>query len=124
MKTYHVGDLIVCETRQTRRLPIAILTDRDLALAVASHASRLPFLRVADLMKRPLVIALESDSLHGALKKMQTSGVRRLPVVAADGTLEGIITLDDIIELLSEELTDLTRLVLREQRKERQGIES
>lgn len=120
MKTYHVGDLVIVEARPGAQwFPVGILTDRDVALAVASHASRLAYLRVADLMKRNVVTALESESLHAALKKMQSAGIRRLPVIGMDGVLKGIVTLDDIIELLSEELTDLARLVVREQRKER-----
>jgi CBS domain-containing protein len=120
MKTYHVGDLVIVEARPGAQwFPVGILTDRDVALAVASHAARLAYLRVADLMKRNLVTALESESLHAALKTMQSAGIRRLPVVGMDGVLKGIVTLDDIIELLSEELTDLAKLVIREQRKER-----
>ena len=120
MKHYHVGDLVIVGTRPGgQRVPVGILTDRDMALALASHAARLSYLRVSDLMTHHLVTALESESLHSALKKMQDAGVRRLPVVNPDGVLEGIVTLDDIIEVLSEELTDLTKLVVREQRKER-----
>jgi CBS domain-containing protein len=120
MKNYHVGDLVVVETRPGgQRTPVGIVTDRDIALAVASHAERLQYLRVSDLMKRGVVTALESESLHAALKKMQSAGVRRLPVVTVEGVLEGIVTLDDIMELLSEELTDLAKLVIHEQRKER-----
>ncbi|RPI53301.1 MAG: CBS domain-containing protein [Acidobacteria bacterium] len=119
MKYYHVGDLVVVEARQGRRVPVGILTDRDVALAVASEAARLPYLHVADLMSRDLVTALEDESLHEALKKMQSHGIRRLPVVNTEGGLEGIVTFDDLIELLSEELTDLAKLVVREQKKER-----
>jgi CBS domain-containing protein len=120
MKSYHVGDLVIVESQPGgRRIPIGILTDRDVALMVASHAVRVPYLQVSDVMKEKLITALEGESLHTALERMQASGVRRLPVINGEGVLEGIVTLDDIIELLSEELTDLARLVLREQKKER-----
>ena len=120
MKHYHVGDLVIVDTRSNgQRTPVGILTDRDIALAVASQVERLPYLHVRDLMRHDVVTALESESLHTALKKMQSAGIRRLPVVTAEGVLEGIVTLDDIIELLSEELADLTRLVIQEQKKER-----
>lgn len=120
MKHYHVGDLVVVRIRPGGQwIPAGIVTDRDIALAVASHADRLPYLHVSDLMKRNVVTALESDSLHAALKAMQRAGVRRLPVVNGEGVLEGIVTLDDTIGLLSEELTDLARLVIHEQQRER-----
>jgi len=117
MKHYHVGDLVIVDTRPNgQRTPVGIVTDRDIALAVATQVERLPYLHVRDLMRRDVVTALDSESLHTALKKMQNAGIRRLPVVTADGVLEGIVTLDDIIELLSEELADLTRLVIQEQK--------
>ena len=125
MKWYRVGDLVVVEEKQGQRVPTGILTDRDVALAVASDAARLPYLRVSDVMSRDLITSLEDESLHEALKKMQSHGVRRLPIVNASGGLEGIVTFDDVIELLSEELTDLAKLVVREQKKERlQRLES
>jgi CBS domain-containing protein len=80
---------------------------------------RIPYLHVSDVMKQKLVTAMEDESVRKALERMQASGVRRLPVVNGEGGLEGIVTLDDILELLSEELTDLAKLVLREQKKER-----
>jgi CBS domain-containing protein len=125
MKSYHVGDLVVVDGHSSRRMPVGILTDRDVALSIVSHAARIAYLRVSDLMKHHLITAQEGDSLRDALKKMQANGIRRLPVVDLAGELQGILTLDDLVELLSEEMTDLAKLVLREQRRERlQQIES
>ena len=47
-------------------------------------------------------------------------GVRRAPVVDNAGALVGILTLDDILEILSAELADLVRLTVREQHHERE----
>jgi CBS domain-containing protein len=69
-------------------------------------------------MSERLVTALERESLYDVLKKMQSYGIRRLPVVNEHGGLEGILTFDDVIELLSEELTDLAKLVAKEQKRE------
>jgi CBS domain-containing protein len=120
MKSYHVGDLVVVESKRGgQHIPIGILTDRDVALAVASHAMRIQYLHVSDVMKQKLMTAVDGESLHKALERMQAAGVRRLPVVNGEGVLEGIVTLDDILQVLSEELTDLAKLVLREQKVER-----
>jgi CBS domain-containing protein len=125
MKMYHVGDVVVVEEREGGRTPVGILTDRDVALSgVVDQAVRLPYLRVADLMSRNLVTSLEDESLREAVTKMRSHGVRRLPVVNAAGGLEGILTFDDVIQLLSEELSDLATLLAREEKRERMhGLE-
>jgi CBS domain-containing protein len=51
---------------------------------------------------------------------MRGGGIRRLPVVDAAGALVGIITVDDILELLAEEIGDLVRIIKREQVKEQE----
>lgn len=118
MKTNHVGDVVVVREPEGDRVPIGILTDRDVALAI-DRLLRLPQLRVVDVMSTDLVTAGERENLYDVLKKMQSHGIRRLPVVNDRGGLEGILTFDDIVELLSEELTDLAKLVAREQKRER-----
>ena len=49
--------------------------------------------------------------------------MRRSPVVDSRGRLVGLITVDDLIDLLAEELSRLATLVNREQRRERQLLE-
>ncbi len=62
----------------------------------------------------------ERASLDSALKTMKAYGIRRLPVVNSAGGLEGILTFDDIVEVMSDELVTLTGLVLKEQKRERE----
>lgn len=66
------------------------------------------------------VTAREEESLWDVIKKMRSFGVRRLPVVDEQGFLEGILTLDDLIDVVAEELSELNSLVAREQKRERE----
>jgi CBS domain-containing protein len=117
MRDRHVGDLIV--TDSTGR-PVGLLTDRDIVVsAVAQSPDRLEALLVGDLMSREVVTARTSETLDAALRTMRSRGIRRLPVVSADGRLEGIVSFDDILERLSTELDELVRLVATEQKRER-----
>lgn len=120
MKAHHVGDLVVARERDGERVPVGIVTDRDIALSV-DRLLRAPDLTVADVMSADLVTSSERENLYDVLKKMQSHGIRRLPIVNDRGGLEGILTFDDVLELLSEEMTDLARLVAKEQNRERLG---
>jgi Mg/Co/Ni transporter MgtE len=70
-------------------------------------------------MSNNLVTARESDGLLETLKVMRAKGIRRLPVVNDDNELVGILSVDDLIDLLSEQIVDLVRLIAREQGREK-----
>ena len=64
-------------------------------------------------MTRPAARILESTPIEDALTEMLRARVRRLPVVDEAGRLVGILGLDDVIELLSEETGSIGRLLAR-----------
>jgi CBS domain-containing protein len=49
---------------------------------------------------------------------MEEHGVRRLPIVDGDGVLVGILTLDDVLQYLTAQQSELVALVAKEQRRE------
>jgi CBS domain-containing protein len=120
MRTSHVGNLVVVESRNGRHIPIGIVTDRDIVVSVvASDPSHITYLLVGDVMSEDLVTAHEHEPLEVALKRMKEHGVRRLPVIDLEGALTGILTLDDVLEYLTAQQSDLVALVAHEQRRER-----
>jgi CBS domain-containing protein len=121
MRTSHVGDLVVCESRNGRHFPIGIVTDRDIVVSVvAGDPEHINCLLVSDVMSDDLITAFEHDNIEAALKKMEAGGVRRLPIVDTDGALIGILTLDDVLRYLTAQQSELVATVAREQRRERQ----
>lgn len=120
IRDFHVGTLVVVDEREGRRIPVGMLTDRDLVVSVlAVHGRDLDRLKVGDVMTSELVTAHEDENLLDAFKKMRSFGIRRLPVVNLNGGLEGILAFDDLLDLVAEELSDLSKLVEREQKRER-----
>lgn len=120
MREFHVGDLVVIEERNGRRIPVGILTDRDIVVSVAAQdLEHIRSLLVGDVVLPRLVTARTSDSVHAVLKTMRTHGIRRLPIVDESGTLCGILSLDDILGVLAEELSDVVKIIAREQQQER-----
>jgi CBS domain-containing protein len=120
MRMLHVGTVVIVEERQGKQVPVGIVTDRDIVLSVvASNAEHLPFLPVSDAMSDDLLTAYEDTSLADGLRLMQERGVRRLPVVDHAGILVGIVTADDVIRFLAEELGEVVKLMSHEEQVER-----
>lgn len=120
MRDYHVGDLVVIEERGGARIPVGIVTDRDLVVEVIAKRVSLDKLTVGDIMSFELNTAREQDSLFDTLKRMRAKGVRRMPVTDAQGALAGILSAEDVLALLAEEMGDLARISAREQAHERE----
>lgn len=99
--------------------PIGILTDRDIVVGALAHSERhLHALSVRDAMTTELVTALEREPVEDVFKRMRSFGVRRIPIVTEAGALAGLISFDDWIGLLSEQISDLAALLARERKHE------
>ena len=119
MRDHHIGALVVTEARKGVETPIGILTDRDLVIEVIAKGVVLESVLVGDVMSFDLQTAHEADGIWDTLQRMRIKGIRRIPVVNDQGGLEGILALDDLLELLSDELSQISQLISREQRLER-----
>ncbi len=118
MRRHHVGDLIVVQESGGKRIPLGIVTDRDIVVEVVAAALDPKVLTVGEIMGQELVTGQEDDGILDTLQIMRTKGVRRLPILAEDGGLLGIVTVDDLIEVFAEELTDLARVISRGRARE------
>lgn len=116
----HVGSVVVVDEVDGRRVPVGIVTDRDIVLAVVAAGRDPNGTLVEDVMSTDLVKAWEDDDAADAFKRMRSYGVRRLPVVNDDDGLEGIVAFDDVLEFLAEQIADMATLLSREQRRERE----
>jgi CBS domain-containing protein len=95
------------------RAPLGILTDRDIAVRCVAEGRDPGTTTVGDVMSAPVTAVHESTPIEDALSRMSGAGARRLAVVDDDDRLVGILALDDVVELLSEELTTIGRLLGR-----------
>jgi CBS domain-containing protein len=121
MRTSHVGAVVIVENHLGHHRPIGIVTDRDIVVSVvAGDPDHLNFLMADDMMTTDILTASPDESLEVTLRKMQRSGVRRLPVVDGEGDLVGILALDDVLKHLIDQQCLLVGIIAREQRQERQ----
>lgn len=113
MRTKNVGAVVV--VRDGR--PAGILTDRDVAIGVVGRARNPALVEVREVMhKNPTVIPEHAGVLDVA-RLLGKRGVRRLPVVNTRSELTGIISLDDILVLLSNEMGHIASALTREMRR-------
>jgi CBS domain-containing protein len=105
MRQRHVGCLVVVEELSTTEsLVVGVLTDRDIAMGVVA-ADRDPHgMRVADLMSKDVVTAREQDSLLDVVAAMQRRKVRRIPVTGARDVLVGLVSLDDVLAAMAQQM--------------------
>jgi CBS domain-containing protein len=118
MRQHHVGSVVVTRDANGVVYPVGIITDRDIVLALVAKDVSPDAVSAGDVMSEPLETADENDEIWQVLERMRNRGVRRLPVVDLRGELIGIVSADDLLELVAEEVVNLARIINREQRQE------
>jgi CBS domain-containing protein len=75
-----------------------VITDRDICIASATRRRLPEQITAAEAMRRaPIQSAQPEDTIDKALATMKQFKVRRLPVIADDATLKGVISMNDIV---------------------------
>ena len=118
MRERHVGSLVVVAGEARGLVPVGILTDRDIVVEVLTAGLDYRTVSVGEIMSRELIAAREDDDVLDAFKTMRSRGIRRLPVLTRSGTLAGIVTVDDLLELVAEQVDDLVKTIASEQSRE------
>lgn len=118
MRKYHVGAVVVVERNGAGSVPIGMLTDRDIVVETVALELEASLFTAGDLMTAPVHTVREDEGLLAALHTMRQYKLRRLPVVTAAGTLYGVISADDIINLIATELSMITGAIIEQPRAE------
>jgi CBS domain-containing protein len=119
MRTHHVGDLVVVDQPDGERTPIGIITDRDIVVSVIALGLDPASLLVGDIMSDDLLVTMEDDDVYEIIERMRVRGIRRVPVVAGSGALTGIVSVDDLVEFLADEMSDLARIASHQRAQEK-----
>lgn len=109
MAEEEVGSVVIVEDNS----PAGVVTDRSIALAL-ENTPDVANKQAGDLVGDDVVTGTTEMSVFEALDQLSEETIRRLPIVDEEGSLEGIITLDDLLVLLSSEL-DKAGKTIREQ---------
>jgi CBS domain-containing protein len=109
MQEHNVGTVIILEEER----PVGIITDRDLALALGARglARETP---VRQVMTEHVLAIPDDTSIFTATRYIRECGVRRLPIVDKEDRVVGMVTLDDLMHCLGQELFNLSEGIRHE----------
>lgn len=110
MRDEGVGSLVVIDEEN---YPIGIVTDRDLAMEVLAEG-RSPRIPMEEVMSEELITVEQDEGIAEVIEHMSEAGVRRVVVIDHEGKVFGVVSADDILQLLSNELASLGRLIRRQ----------
>jgi CBS domain-containing protein len=107
MREDHVGSLVVVDDENGSRQVRGLITDRDIVMSVIATGLDPDPLRLEDIMSERVVTVNEADSLLDLMRSMREHGVRRVPVVGLQDELMGIVSMDDVLKILAQEMNAL-----------------
>lgn len=106
MKEENIGSVII----ENDRKPVGIVTDRDLVLEVLEPRADPKSVTAGDIMTETPVTIDADRGVFDAVRTLNEHSIRRLPVVT-DDKVAGIVTLDDLLVMLSDELASLSEVI-------------
>lgn len=119
MLQQHVGAVVVVSAKDGRTRPVGIVTDRDVVCRQLERQADLFTLTVGEVMTPDPLTVDEDSGVAEAIERMSARSARRAPVVNADGELVGIVTFDDLLPVLAEQLGALAKLIGTQPQHER-----
>jgi len=119
MKQYHVGGIVVVNAgSEGNNKPVGIITDRDIVLEAVAENLNLET-HVDEIMSVNVCTVKLTDGIASVVEKMEMEGVRRMIVVDENGNACGLVSSDDILELVAKELNGLGKIVEHQVENER-----
>ncbi len=112
MRDSHVGSVIVMSDESPRQ-PVGILTDRDIVLRVVAVADQKTVVSVGQVMSEKPVCAPETTGIFEAIQLMRDHGVRRLLVSRDDQKVKGIVSLDDLLPVFTDEMSSMANAIAK-----------
>lgn len=122
MRAAHVGDLVIVENQNGKSVAVGIVTDRDIVLEIIALHRDPKAWTAANIMAPQLHTAEAHNSVTSTIMQMHKLSVRRLPVVDQDGELIGLVSLDDLLQIVAAELGALAAIASQQRERETQSL--
>ena len=116
MAEFDVGTLVVLKENRGSHA-VGVITDRDVAVRCVAEKLDPDEALVSQIMTTPVHTISDDTPLEDAITKMAAAGTRRLVVTGEGGRVAGILSLDDILDLIVQQTTAIGRLLEKQQPK-------
>jgi CBS domain-containing protein len=120
MREHHVGSIVITDQQNDLHIPVGLVTDRDLVIELLSKGVDIKSVSAGDVMCQNLVTVRDSRHVYDTLKLMRGKGIRRIPVVNDEDVLVGVVTVDDLLDVVISQLDDVVNIIAIEQKREKQ----
>ncbi len=114
MAEFDVGTIVVMDPSHPERAA-GLVTDRDLAVRCVAGGLNPDTTVVSDLMTAPAHAIDEGTPIEEVIQHMASAGTRRLIVTGSGGRAVGILSLDDVLDVLVKEAGAIGRLLDKQQ---------
>jgi CBS domain-containing protein len=111
MKESNVGDVIIVNDESQ---PVGIITDRDIAIKIVADEIPPNQMFASDVMSSDLLVLREYQAIQEAFDMMCAKGVRRAPIVDELNKLTGIVSSDDLVLLVADEIESYGKLIRKQ----------
>lgn len=106
LESENVGAIVVADDNE----PVGIVTDRDVALAV-NEEGNIGTKSVQSVMTEDLVTLHEDEEAMEISRTIEEHNVRRIPIVNDNGEMTGIVTFDDLVATIGEQLDHVAETI-------------
>lgn len=113
MRDDDVGAVLI--TRGNK--PVGVVTDRDIALRCSKGDVSFKDIKAKDIMSSPVVCVRPDDGIYKIIETMQKSECRRVVVLDNQDKILGLLSSGDLLKLLVQELTMLSKVLTPESDK-------
>lgn len=110
MRARNVGSIVIAEGRK----PLGVITDRDLVVRVMARNEDPRELTIGEVMSKDPRFVTRTRSIDEVVATMRQLGVRRIPVVDENGDLDGLVSMDDLLLAISDQLGSLAVVIADE----------
>jgi len=114
MRDNHITHVVVIQSKFGKNIPVGIISDRDIVIDFIASQVDIHNTPIKNLLKSNIVVVDEHDDLMVTIKRMRMSGLGRVIVVNSNGELIGVLSIDEIIGVISESIMDLEQIMIRD----------